>query len=288
MPTPKHSLDAELLEAAILQNVTSAIHEDIGQSDISAELIGPSVQAEAEVISRDPGVFCGAAWVVETLRCIDPTITVAWSVADGDDVNPNQRLFTLQGGARQLLSAERTVLNFVQVLSGTASRTRAYVQLIEGTGCRLLDTRKTVPGLRMAQKYAVHCGGGTNHRIGLFDAFLLKENHILAAGDIRTAVTRARSHRPGLPVEVEVENLEELDQAMAAGADIALIDNFSIDQTRTAVAQSRGKIVLEASGNITMESIRAIAETGVDYISCGDLTKRVQPLDLSMRFVMSR
>ena len=194
----------------------------------------------------------------------------------------------LRGRASSLLSAERTLLNFVQLLSGTATRTAHYVALLSGTDTQLLDTRKTIPGLRIAQKYAVKCGGGSNHRIGLFDAFLLKENHIVAAGSIGGAIEAAKTAFPDKPVEIEVENLEELAEAMAAGADIALIDNFSIADTQTAVAISRGKIVLEASGGITQDSIAEIARTGVDYISCGDLTKGVEPLDLSMRFVLGQ
>jgi nicotinate-nucleotide pyrophosphorylase (carboxylating) len=201
-------------------------------------------------------------------------------------VAPNQELFVLQGKARSLLSAERTMLNFVQLLSGTATRTAKYMELIAGTTTQLLDTRKTVPGLRLAQKYAVTCGGGSNHRIGLFDAFLLKENHIVAAGGIGAAVSAAKRKAPNKPVEVEVENLQELQQAMDAGADIALIDNFSIADSKAAVAMTRGTMVLEASGGITQASIAAIAATGVDYISCGDLTKGVEPLDLSMRFLL--
>jgi nicotinate-nucleotide pyrophosphorylase (carboxylating) len=211
---------------------------------------------------------------------------IKWQVADGDKVSPNQELFQLRGKARSLLSAERTMLNFVQLLSGTATRTARYVGLIADTQSQLLDTRKTVPGLRLAQKYAVKCGGGSNHRTGLYDAFLLKENHILAAGSIGAAVKAAKTSAPNKPVEIEVESLAELQQAMEAGADIALIDNFSVTDSKAAVAMTRGNMVLEASGGITQESIAAIAATGVDYISCGDLTKSVEPMDLSMRFLV--
>ena len=289
MPTELHfhPIDSNSLSEAVISNVTQALAEDLGAGDISASLIPPDTLATARVITRQSGLFCGALWVNETLRQIDPTAKIQWQVADGDAVSPDQTLFELSGSARSLLSAERTMLNFVQLLSGTATRTAHYAALIADTQCKLLDTRKTVPGLRLAQKYAVRCGGGSNHRIGLFDAFLLKENHIAAAGGITQAVAAAKAQHPGKPVEVEVEDLQELAEAMSAGADIALIDNFSVADTETAVAQTRGVMVLEASGGITDDTIKAIAQTGVDYISCGDLTKEVTPLDLSMRFLMS-
>ncbi len=281
-----HPIDGESLAQSVVAQVTQAVAEDVGSGDISAGLIAPDTRATARVITRQAGVFCGAPWVNETLRQIDPSMQIEWAVDDGDRLKPNQVLFVLKGRARSLLSAERTLLNFIQLLSGTATRTAHYVALLEGTDTQLLDTRKTLPGLRIAQKYAVKCGGGSNHRIGLFDAFLLKENHIVAAGSIGLAVEAARAEFADKPVEVEVENLTELDEAMAAGADIALIDNFSLADTQTAVTVSRGKIVLEASGGITQDSIAEIARTGVDYISCGDLTKGVEPLDLSMRFLL--
>lgn len=281
-----HPIDGESLAQSVVAQVTQAVAEDLGTGDISAGLIAPDTQATARVITRQAGVFCGAPWVNETLQQIDPSIQIEWAVDDGDRLKPDQVLFVLKGRARSLLSAERTLLNFVQLLSGTATRTAHYVALLKGTDTKLLDTRKTIPGLRIAQKYAVKCGGGSNHRIGLFDAFLLKENHIVAAGNIGLAVEAAKAAFPDKPVEVEVENLTELDEAMTAGADIALIDNFSLADTQTAVANSRGKIVLEASGGITQDSIAEIARTGVDYISCGDLTKGVEPLDLSMRFLL--
>jgi nicotinate-nucleotide pyrophosphorylase (carboxylating) len=288
MPTELHfhPIDSNSLSEAVFNNVTQALAEDLGAGDISASLIPPDTLATARVITRQSGLFCGALWVNETLRQIDPTAKIHWQVADGDAVSPDQTLFELSGSARSLLSAERTMLNFVQLLSGTATRTAHYAALIADTQCKLLDTRKTVPGLRLAQKYAVRCGGGSNHRIGLFDAFLLKENHIAAAGGIAQAVAAAKAQHPGKLVEVEVEDLQELAEAMSAGADIALIDNFSVADTETAVAQTRGVMVLEASGGITDDTIKAIAQTGVDYISCGDLTKEVTPLDLSMRFLM--
>ena len=281
-----HPIDVELLREAVRQNVEQALTEDLADGDISAGLIDEYTLAFAQVITRDSGIFCGAPWVNETLKQLDGTMQIKWQVADGDTVSPNQELFQLRGKARSLLSAERTMLNFVQLLSGTATRTARYVGLIADTQSRLLDTRKTVPGLRLAQKYAVKCGGGSNHRTGLYDAFLLKENHILAAGSIGAAVKAAKASAPSKPVEIEVESLAELQQAMEAGADIALIDNFSVTDSKAAVAMTRGNMVLEASGGITQESIAAIAATGVDYISCGDLTKSVEPMDLSMRFLV--
>jgi nicotinate-nucleotide pyrophosphorylase (carboxylating) len=281
-----HPIDAESLREAVRQNVEQALTEDRADGDISAGLIDEQTLAFAQVITRESGIFCGAPWVDETLKQLDETMHIKWQVADGDKVSPNQELFQLRGKARSLLRAERTMLNFVQLLSGTATRTARYVGLIADTQSQLLDTRKTVPGLRLAQKYAVKCGGGSNHRTGLYDAFLLKENHILAAGSIGAAVKAAKASAPNKPVEIEVESLAELQQAMEAGADIALIDNFSVTDSKAAVAMTRGNMVLEASGGITQESIAAIAATGVDYISCGDLTKSVEPMDLSMRFLV--
>ena len=271
--------------ASVAANVQRALSEDVGSGDISAELIDSSEQATAQVITRQPGVFCGKPWVEEICRQLDSNIEVRWSVNDGDAVEPDQELFLLKGSARSLLTLERTILNFVQLLSGTATLTRRYVELMGNTDSKLLDTRKTIPGLRLAQKYAVRCGGGHNHRLGLFDAFLIKENHIAAAGGIRQAVLRARSQHPKIPVEVEVESLLELNEAMDAGADTALIDNFSLADTTTAVTVSRGTLKLEASGGIDEKTIGDIAATGVDYISIGNLTKQVLPLDLSMRFM---
>lgn len=271
--------------ASVAANVQRALSEDLGTGDISAELIDSSEQATARVITRQPGVFCGKPWVEEICRQLDSNIEVRWSVNDGDAVEPDQELFLLNGSARSLLTLERTILNFVQLLSGTATLTRRYVELMGNTDSKLLDTRKTIPGLRLAQKYAVRCGGGHNHRLGLFDAFLIKENHIAAAGGISQAVLRARSQHPEIPVEVEVESLLELNEAMDAGADTALIDNFSLADIRTAVRVSRGTLKLEASGGIDEKTIRDIAATGVDYISIGNLTKQILPLDLSMRFM---
>jgi nicotinate-nucleotide pyrophosphorylase (carboxylating) len=282
-------IEHQLLQQAIHRNVSDALAEDVGSGDVSAALIDPQQAAQARVIARQNGVFCGRAWVAETARQVGERtaseITLHWHVDDGQAVHANDLLFELQGPAASLLTAERTMLNFVQLLSGTATKTAHYVALIRHTGTTLLDTRKTLPGLRLAQKYAVTCGGGENHRIGLYDAFLLKENHIAAAGSIHAAVRAARNTHADLPLEVETENLEELREAIAAGADIAMIDNFTLQDCRTAVAMAQGKLKLEASGGIDEKSITDIAETGVDYISVGELTKNVEPLDLSMRFV---
>ncbi len=281
----------DTLRAAVTANVRAALAEDVGSGDISAALIGPETHGRARVITRENGVFCGAPWVKETCAQLGASIAVEFAVADGDAVTAGQTLFTLDGPARTMLTAERTMLNFVQLLSGTATATRGYVQLIEGTTATLLDTRKTIPGLRLAQKYAVRCGGGRNHRLGLYDAFLIKENHIAAAGSISAAIAVARALRPDHPVEVEVENLAQLEEAIASNADIAMLDNFSLERTREAVAltharpTAKGRIRLEASGGIDAQSITAIARTGVDYISLGIITKQVLPLDLSMRFI---
>ena len=283
-----NQLDPKYLALEVKRNVAAALAEDLGgnnaSGDISASLIPQDQQANATVITREDGVFCGKAWVDETIQQVDPNIAIQWHVEDASTLAANQTLFTLTGSARSLLTVERTMLNFVQLLSGTATRTADYVALIDGHKAQLLDTRKTVPGLRLAQKHAVRCGGGSNHRIGLFDAFLLKENHVAAAGGIAPAIRLAQASHPGKTIEVEVETLDELDQATQAGADIALIDNFSIADTEEAVRRSAGKILLEASGGIEIDSINKIAATGVDFISSGDLTKSVVPLDLSMRF----
>jgi nicotinate-nucleotide pyrophosphorylase (carboxylating) len=270
---------------AVADNVRVALAEDIGTGDISAELIEADRQASARVITRQRGVFCGRPWVEETCYQLGGRIRAIFAVEDGDRVEPSQVLFTLEGPARDMLTAERTMLNFVQLLSGTATLTRHYVDLLAGTGATLLDTRKTVPGLRLAQKYAVRCGGGENHRMGLYDAFLIKENHITAAGGISAAVEKARALYPDRPVEIEVEDLAQLAEAMDAKVEIALIDNFNLEDTRRAVASTRGRMKLEASGGIDEQTITEIALTGVDYISTGTLTKEVKPLDLSMRFL---
>ena len=272
------------LRARIEAGVADALAEDVGSADVSAELIPPTAEGRGLVITRQAGVFCGRPWVEAVGRQMNDAFEVAWHVEDGEDLEAGQALFDLHGQARAILTAERTVLNFVQLLSGTATRTRRFARLLEGTGCQLLDTRKTLPGLRLAQKYAVRCGGGANHRLGLHDAYLIKENHIAATGSIGAAVAEARKRRPGLAVEVEVESLMELAEAVEAAADIIMLDNFSVAETRRAVALTRGRARLEASGGVDEARIRAIAETGVDCISVGALTKDVEPLDLSMRF----
>ena len=278
-------LSQQSLHAAVQANVRAALAEDLGSGDLSASLIAAERSATARIITRTHGVFCGQLWVNETMQQVNSKIDADWYTNDGDAVEADQHLFTLTGPAASLLTAERTALNFVQLLSGTATRTAYYVALLQGHKTKLLDTRKTIPGLRLAQKYAVKCGGGSNHRIGLFDAYLLKENHIAAAGSISAAVAMARSNNPEKPIEVEVENLAELDEAIAASADIAMIDNFSLADTHTAVAKSEGQIRLEASGGINEQTLADIAATGVDYISSGELTKTILPMDLSMRFV---
>lgn len=278
-------MEKEVLLEAVARNVSDALKEDVGAGDVSAQLIPAGELAVAQVITRQEGVFCGLPWVMETARQVDPNISIDARVADGERVGSEQTLFRLTGPAASMLTAERTMLNFVQLLSGTATRTAAYCDLVRGSSTVLLDTRKTIPGLRIAQKYAVTCGGGRNHRLGLYDAYLLKENHIAAAGSITAAVAGARQANPGMLLEVEVENLQELDEAIAAGADIAMVDNFSIADTVTAVERAAGKTKLEASGGIDEKSITEIAATGVDYISIGDLTKSIDPMDLSMRFV---
>ncbi|PXF31023.1 nicotinate-nucleotide pyrophosphorylase [Pokkaliibacter plantistimulans] len=268
----------------IEDTVRNALAEDIGAGDITAALIPAERMAAATVISRDEAVISGRPWVDEVFRQVDPQIKVQWHINEGDQVCPNTRLFSLIGPARSLLTAERTALNFLQTLSATSSRCRHYADLVDHTQVRILDTRKTLPGLRMAQKYAVTLGGCFNHRIGLFDAFLIKENHIMACGGIAQAVSKARELAPGKPVEVEVENHNELQQALEAGADIIMLDNFTLQQMRDAVAFTAGRAKLEASGNVTDLTLVPIAETGVDYISIGGLTKDCKAVDLSMRF----
>lgn len=274
--------------------VDRALAEDIGTGDLTAALIPPERGGRASVITREAAVLCGIPYVDETFARLDSAVRVDWEVAEGAAVTPGQLLFTVEGSARALLTGERTALNFLQLLSATATAARAYAMLIEGTGCRVLDTRKTIPGLRTAQKYAVRVGGGQNHRMGLFDMILIKENHIMAAGSILKAVQNARSagaRLPGtgepVPVEVEVESLDELRQAIRAGADIAMLDEFSLDGMREAVAVNRASarpLKLEASGSVTKDTIRDIALTGVDYVSVGSITKHVRAVDLSMRF----
>ena len=271
------------LAKSIIANVKAALLEDIGSGDITALLIPAQQQATAKVITREDCVFCGQDWVNEVFAQLDPNVHIEWFVTDGQSVKANDLLFILSGNARSLLTGERTALNFVQTLSGTATISHEYAQKVAHTNVKLLDTRKTLPGLRDAQKYAVACGGCHNHRIGLYDAFLIKENHIAASGSIAKAVSSAHKIAPGTRVEVETENLDELAQALAAGADIIMLDNFSLKDMRTAVAINSGKAKLEASGNITEETLVMIAETGVDFISIGALTKHCRAVDLSMR-----
>ena len=235
------------------------------------------------MITREAGVLCGTQFVDAVFYAVDPGVSVEWKKTDGDRLAPNDVLFTLAGNARSILTGERAALNFLQMLSGTASYSASLVSLVEGTNAKLLDTRKTIPGFRNAQKYAVTCGGCFNHRIGLFDAFLIKENHIAACGGIRQAIEQARQSAPGKPIEIEVENLQELEQALTAKADRVMLDNFTLDDMRRAVAMTQGEAELEASGNVTEATLRGIAETGVDFISIGALTKVVMPLDLSLR-----
>jgi nicotinate-nucleotide pyrophosphorylase (carboxylating) len=271
------------LTAEIEANVRRALLEDIGSGDITAQLIPAERLAKATIITREACVISGTAWVDAVFRQLDPRVAVHWQVVDGDRAQANQALFHLEGPARSLLSGERTALNFLQLLSGVATRASALAELVEGTGVRLLDTRKTLPGLRLGQKYAVTCGGCDNHRIGLYDAFLIKENHIAASGGIAEAITAARRIAPGKPVEVEVESLDELREALDAGADIVMLDELDLEQMREAVRLTAGKAKLEASGGVNEQTLRVIAETGVDYISIGAMTKDVKAVDLSMR-----
>ncbi|RMV97738.1 Quinolinate phosphoribosyltransferase [Pseudomonas caricapapayae] len=271
------------LTAEIEANVRRALLEDVGSGDITAQLIPAERLAKATIISRDAAVIAGTAWVDTVFRQLDPRVAVHWQVSDGDRVSPNQALFHLEGPARSLLTGERSALNFLQMLSGVATRAQYFADMVAGTQVKLLDTRKTLPGLRMAQKYAVTCGGCHNHRIGLYDAFLIKENHIAACGGIAQAVEAAHRIAPGKPVEVEVESLSELKQALDAGADIIMLDELSLDDMREAVRLTAGRARLEASGGINDDTLRVIAETGVDYISIGAMTKDVKAVDLSMR-----
>lgn len=265
-------------------NVALALAEDVGSGDLTAALIPEHTQAEATVISREAAILCGTAWFDAVFQQLDPRIIIDWQAADGDRVAPDQLLCTLRGPARSLLTGERTALNFLQLLSSTATLARRFADSVAGTRATILDTRKTLPGLRLAQKYAVQCGGCRNHRIGLFDAVLIKENHIMAAGSIGNAITAARRLHPGVTVEVEVESLAELKEALAAQPDIVMLDNFDLATMAEAVKITDGAVKLEASGNVNFDTVRKIAETGVDYISIGGLTKDVRAIDLSMRF----
>ncbi|MGH8124326.1 MAG: carboxylating nicotinate-nucleotide diphosphorylase [Rhodanobacteraceae bacterium] len=269
---------------SIRANVARTLAEDIGAGDLTATLIGPDVRAGAHIVCREPAVLAGSPWASECFRQLDSEVRIDWRHADGDRIAAGSVLCKLEGNARALVAGERNALNFLQTLSGTATVTRQYVDAIAETRTRILDTRKTLPGLRLAQKYAVRCGGGHNHRIGLFDAILIKENHITAAGGVANAVRAARAAHPEVMLECEVESLGELHDAIAAGADRVLLDEFSDAMLHEAVAISAGRVPLEVSGSVNLERVRAIAETGVDFISIGALTKHVRAIDLSMRF----
>jgi nicotinate-nucleotide pyrophosphorylase (carboxylating) len=269
----------------IAENVRRALAEDVGRGDLTAGLIARDTRARAQLITREEAILCGTAWFDEVFRQLDGNVRIDWSARDGDRLQANQILCTLEGPARALLTGERTAMNFLQTLSGTATAARRYVDAVAGTRAVILDTRKTIPGLRLAQKYATRCAGAENHRLGLYDAILVKENHISAAGSVSAAVRAARVQAPpGTTVEVEVETLDQLREALAAGADRLLLDNFSLKRLREAVAESKGRARLEASGGITLENVRAVAETGVDCISIGAITKHVRAVDLSLRF----
>ncbi|WP_138442034.1 carboxylating nicotinate-nucleotide diphosphorylase [Marinobacter alexandrii] len=276
-------ISAELLRQSRVETVAQSLREDIGDGDITAQLIAAHTQSSGRVITREHATVAGRDWVNEVFRQVDPSVVLEWRVKDGDKVVSDQILFQMRGPARSLLTAERAALNWLQTLSGVATVCTSYADKVAHTNVRLLDTRKTLPGLRLALKYAVTCGGCFNHRIGLWDAFLIKENHISACGSIAKAVAEARRIAPGRPVEVETENMDELEQALAAGADVIMLDEFSLADMRTAVALTAGRARLEASGGINEQTLVPVAETGVDYISIGALTKDIKAIDLSMR-----
>ncbi len=278
-PPPVETVSAE----AIAEMVARALAEDVGSGDVTAALIPEQAIARGEVVTREDATLCGSAWFDEVFHQLDARVDVAWEVRDGEQVHAGARLCTVRGPARAVLTGERTALNFLQLLSGVATEAQRYAAAVAGTGTQVLDTRKTLPGLRLAQKYAVRCGGCRNHRIGLFDAVLVKENHIAAAGSIGAAVESARAHEPGLVVEVEVESLEQLDEALESAVDVVMLDNFSTEEIRAAVAHTDGRAALEVSGNVTIEELPALAATGVDYVSVGALTKHARAVDLSMR-----
>jgi len=289
MTTPASLQNANPLEAEIERNVDAALAEDVGSGDLTAQLVPADVVTQATVVSREDAVLCGTAWFQRCFEKLDASVAIDWKAKDGDRLKPGQLVCELNGPARALLTGERTALNFLQLLSGVATRSRQYADVVAGTKAQVVDTRKTLPGLRLAQKFAVKCGGGGNHRLGLYDAILIKENHILAAGSIAAAMAAATHVADATEgrckfIQVEVETLDELQQALTAGARMVLLDNMSLDQMREAVAISAGRAVLEASGNVNLETLRSIAETGVDRISIGGLTKDVRALDLSMRF----
>lgn len=278
-------MSPELLRQSRVETVAHSLREDIGDGDITARLIPADRCARGQVITREPARLAGRAWVEEVFRQVDPSVTLEWAFEDGQDMPADSVIFTMQGPARSLLTAERTALNWLQTLSGVATRCAGYAARVAHTGVRLLDTRKTLPGLRLAEKYAVTCGGCHNHRVGLWDAFLIKENHILACGSIANAVAEARRIAPGKPVEVETETMAELHQALEAGADVIMLDEFPLEDMATAVRDLGGRAKLEASGGINEDTLVPVAETGVDYISIGALTKDVTAIDLSMRLL---
>jgi nicotinate-nucleotide pyrophosphorylase (carboxylating) len=278
------------LPADLAHQVEAALREDLGSGDVTARLVPAAQRVRGSVLTREEAVLCGRAWADETFRQLDPKVQLTWHAADGERLAAQQVIFSISGPARPVLSGERTALNFLQLLSGTATAARRFVDAVAGTGCRILDTRKTVPGLRTAQKYAVRCGGAQNHRMGLFDQVLIKENHIAAAGSLSGAIEAARRNATGVAVEVEVETLGELQEALSARPDIIMLDEFTLEDMRTAVALNRaqGSVAkLEVSGSVSLDAVRAIAETGVDYISVGALTKHVRAIDLSMRLDFS-
>ncbi|PID46854.1 MAG: nicotinate-nucleotide diphosphorylase (carboxylating) [Proteobacteria bacterium] len=264
--------------------VELALREDVGNGDLTADLITEDSQSEATVICREAAVLAGRAWFNEVFRQIDPSVNIVWYFEDGDSIPENAILCKLTGSSRSLLTGERAALNFVQTLSATATQTHHYVRQIAGTKARILDTRKTLPGLRLAQKYAVSCGGGQNHRVGLYDMILIKENHIMAAGSITKAINNARKQHPDIKIEVETETLQEFEEACRADADIIMLDDFDLATMREAVRNNPKQIPLEASGGVTLDTVRSIAETGVDLISIGEITKNINAIDLSMRF----
>lgn len=278
------------LPSDLAQQVTTALTEDIGGADITAQLVPAAQRVTGKVITCEEATLCGRAWVTEVFRRLDPAVELTWHADDGDRVAANQTLFEVAGLARPILTGERTALNFLQLLSATATATRRYVDAIAGTRCAIWDTRKTVPGLRTAQKYAVVCGGGHNYRIGLFDQVLIKENHIAAAGSLTAAVAAARRAAAACKVDVEVETMEEFEEALRAGPDVVMLDEFSLADMRAAVAlndSSGRRVTIEASGSVTLENVRTVAETGVDYISIGSITKHVRAVDLSMRLAFA-
>ncbi len=281
-------MSSENLDQHIRRHVAAALAEDLGSGDVTAALLPATVMVEASIISREPAVLCGQDWLHEVYRQLDPNIAVIWQANDGERLAENDVVCKLEGLARTVLSGERTALNYLQCLSGTATLAARYAAAAAGTRCTILDTRKTLPGMRLAQKYAVRCGGAVNHRTGLYDGILIKENHIISAGSISAAIAAARALATEFPIEVEVENLHELDEALVAGADIVMLDNFTLADTRAAVEKTAGRAKLEASGNMSLDRVAEVAATGVDYISVGGLTKDVRAIDLSMRVEFSK